>query len=507
MSITDEEQLNNSTLNEFEKDQIAPSDAVKIQNFGVNLFKDADEKLPSCDVVRSQESSNIFESTTTSSAVANKVSFNSSNSPEEHQVDSESLVCVYCIIPEDQSEATDYMFFLLSQFKLGYFTKAECERGARKNLVLKTCGYPGLRCKHCGGLDTGSYFPSTCKNLQSAPANMHKHLLVCPKCPEECRQSVLLSKSQQKAQAALLPTGSQHAFFDRIWTRLHNLKWPTEGPQNNACLVDEICQKIWIRLTEKKNLDLLKKKEKSSKKSAFLFIDDKTVIKEENNNLIKSEICQMAKNSNKQIGSHLKKKKNIRKRPGKNLEEKSPKANTRHNKSARDNTEDVSAEIDFPQPFTRDAGYEVARLFEERVLDLNVGLNIRITDASLESPERNKEGILPMPRKTEENLSEFSHDWESNLSDYSENFSQGCFPTSYFNFNEQVLTPFSRKVSLLGGARFTATPVSFGKFCRADVLAMTPFEVNTPLHASKELLTFEEFGSNDRNTLLHLLAE
>lgn len=238
-----------------------------------------------------------------------------------------------------------------------------------------------------------------------------------------------------------------------------------------------------------------------------MFIDDKTVTREESNNFNNAEICQTAKNSNKNIGSHQKKKKNIRKRPGKNFGEKSPKVNTRHNKNARVNIEDVAVEIDFPQPFTRDAGYEVARLFEERVLDLNVGLNVRITDASLESPESNKEGNLPMPRKTEQNLSDFSHDWESNLSDYSENFTQGYFPISNFNFNGQLLTPFSKKVSLVGGARFTATPVSFGKFCHADVLAMSPFEVSTPLHAGTELVTFEEFGSNDRNTLLHLLAE
>jgi len=65
-------------------------------------------------------------------------------------------------------------------------TEADLNNGNRKyaSSVDIGPGCLGLRCRHCGGKDKGSYFPSSCKNLQATPPTLHTHLLKCQCCPE-----------------------------------------------------------------------------------------------------------------------------------------------------------------------------------------------------------------------------------------------------------------------------------------------------------------------------------
>ena len=49
---------------------------------------------------------------------------------------------------------------------------------------LAGVGFLGLRCRHCGGNVRGSYFPSSCKNLQACPSTLYSHILKCALCPD-----------------------------------------------------------------------------------------------------------------------------------------------------------------------------------------------------------------------------------------------------------------------------------------------------------------------------------
>jgi hypothetical protein len=438
---------------------------------------------------------------------------------QQDLVDANEDVSIYCIIPEDLGDTTDYTFFLLSQFKLGYASKAECERGTRKNGFGRTSGYPGLRCKYCGGFDTGNYFPSSIKNLQSAPANMHKHLLVCAKCTEECRESILVSKSHQKRQASLLPMGSQHAFFERIWQRLHNPKWARDmKSEHKSGLVDDICQKIWERLAKEKQLDYLQKNEGKEQETVNLVDSKMTPPKSKNLTPIEetrpkeiSDKPNVAVAVRKPIASTVNKK-------GSNRKKKKIKGCKRPDKKLRRKSHSLQdgEGNDCRQPFTRDAGYEVDRLFEERVLDLNVGLNIQITDAALQSFDSYSDKYLPMKQTNKDCMGVFSKggllldlgNIHQPLTDIT--FHQG--PTLISNLNAQqgilpvpLLTPLSSNMPLIDEMQCTPIPVSFHNNTDAGEQNMLHVEVSTPLQSSEWALP--EIGSYDRCTLLHLLAQ
>eukprot|EP00804_Cyclotella_cryptica_P011368 CCRYP_016030-RA/>CCRYP_016030-RA protein AED:0.27 eAED:0.27 QI:5/1/0.5/1/1/0/2/0/90 len=78
--------------------------------------------------------------------------------------------------------------------------EADLHIANRKNAAcLDTgVGFLGLRCRHCGGKDRGSYFPTSCKNLQACPPTLYSHLLKCASCPDIIKRCLKLTKARHK---------------------------------------------------------------------------------------------------------------------------------------------------------------------------------------------------------------------------------------------------------------------------------------------------------------------
>ena len=117
--------------------------------------------------------------------------------------------------PEDVTILTDYLIILLTQVKKVVMTDAD----RTKNREGSTLTY-GLRCRHCGGLEKGSYFPSSKKSLQACTASLHNHLLNCSHVPPNLVRAVKLSKNTHKSQLSL-PRVDQRTFFRQMWERVN----------------------------------------------------------------------------------------------------------------------------------------------------------------------------------------------------------------------------------------------------------------------------------------------
>lgn len=117
--------------------------------------------------------------------------------------------------PEDVNILTDYLVILLTQVKKVVMTDAD----RTKNREGSTLTY-GFRCRHCGGLEKGSYFPSSKKSLQACTASLHNHLLTCTHVPSNLARAVKLSKNTHKSQLSL-PRVDQRTFFRHMWERVN----------------------------------------------------------------------------------------------------------------------------------------------------------------------------------------------------------------------------------------------------------------------------------------------
>lgn len=117
--------------------------------------------------------------------------------------------------PDDVEILTDYLIILLTQVKKVVMTDAD----RTKNREGSTLMY-GFRCRHCGGLEKGSYFPSSKKSLQACTASLHNHLLNCSHAPPNLARAVKLSKNTHKSQLSL-PRVDQRTFFRHMWERVN----------------------------------------------------------------------------------------------------------------------------------------------------------------------------------------------------------------------------------------------------------------------------------------------
>ena len=126
---------------------------------------------------------------------------------------SEKDVCF--LGPEDVEILTDYLIILLTQVKKVVMTDAD----RTKNREGSTLTY-GFRCRHCGGLEKGSYFPSSKKSLQACTTSLHNHLMSCTNVPPSLARAVKLSKNTHKSQLSLHRI-DQRTFFRHMWERVN----------------------------------------------------------------------------------------------------------------------------------------------------------------------------------------------------------------------------------------------------------------------------------------------
>ena len=126
------------------------------------------------------------------------------------------------VLPEDQDLVTDYLYVLLHQMQVCYFTD-EDRCGSRSKVKNFDNGFPGLECKHCcGKAGFGRYFPSSVDGLALANSdrNIFNHLMKCRKCPKDVQ--VMLREYQENADLSKNKRGSRKVFFQRVWDRIHN---------------------------------------------------------------------------------------------------------------------------------------------------------------------------------------------------------------------------------------------------------------------------------------------
>jgi hypothetical protein len=124
---------------------------------------------------------------------------------------------------EDKPCIADFLYVVMEQLQPCRFTEAD-----RNKRRLKDVGCIGVECKHCAGqVDSRKFFWSSVSAVESNFVSVHTHMLECRMVPHDLKDRLTELKKVRKEQTAALRTGSQKAFFARVWRRLHDEDDPT----------------------------------------------------------------------------------------------------------------------------------------------------------------------------------------------------------------------------------------------------------------------------------------
>ena len=119
---------------------------------------------------------------------------------------------------EDKPFIADFLYAVMEQVQPCRFTEAD-----RNKRRLKDVGCVGVECKHCAGqVDSRKFFWSSVNAVESNFVSVHMHMMECKMIPEPLKAQLAELKILRKEQTAALKTGSQKAFFSRVWNRLHS---------------------------------------------------------------------------------------------------------------------------------------------------------------------------------------------------------------------------------------------------------------------------------------------
>lgn len=122
------------------------------------------------------------------------------------------------VLPEDKPHIAEFLYTVMEQLQPCRFTEAD-----RNKRRLKDVGCIGVECKHCAGqVDSRKFFWSSVNAVESNFVSVHTHMLECRMVPDELKQKLIKLKKLRKEHTAALKTGSQKAFFSRVWQRLHD---------------------------------------------------------------------------------------------------------------------------------------------------------------------------------------------------------------------------------------------------------------------------------------------
>lgn len=135
------------------------------------------------------------------------------------------------VVPEDKETIAEFLYVVMEQLQPCRFTEAD-----RNKRRLKDVGCIGVECKHCARqVDSRKFFWSSVNAVESNFVSVHTHMLECRMVPDELKQRLAELKLLRKEQTAALKTGSQKAFFARVWARLHE-----EDSKQRASLEQEL---------------------------------------------------------------------------------------------------------------------------------------------------------------------------------------------------------------------------------------------------------------------------
>lgn len=144
------------------------------------------------------------------------------------------------VLPEDKPYIAEFLYVVMGQLQPCRFTEAD-----RNKRRLKDVGCIGVECKHCAGqVDGRKFFWSSVNAVESNFVSVHTHMMECRMVPKEVKENLAELKKLRKEQTAALKTGSQKAFFARVWKRLHEEpkkeKEQSEEKKEKANGADEI---------------------------------------------------------------------------------------------------------------------------------------------------------------------------------------------------------------------------------------------------------------------------
>lgn len=121
------------------------------------------------------------------------------------------------VLPEDESQIAGFIYLVMKQLQPCRFTEAD-----RNKRRLKDVGCIGVECKHCAGqVDGRKFFWSSVSAVESNFVSVHTHMMECKAISKELKEELAHLKTLRKEHTSRLKTGSQKAFFARVWERLH----------------------------------------------------------------------------------------------------------------------------------------------------------------------------------------------------------------------------------------------------------------------------------------------
>lgn len=121
------------------------------------------------------------------------------------------------VFPEDKPTIAEFLYVVMEQLQPCRFTEAD-----RNKRRLKNMGSIGVECKHCAGkIDGRKFFWSSVNAVESNFVSVHTHMMECKFIPQELKDELAELKLLRKEQTSRLKVGSQKAFFNTVWERLH----------------------------------------------------------------------------------------------------------------------------------------------------------------------------------------------------------------------------------------------------------------------------------------------
>ncbi len=121
------------------------------------------------------------------------------------------------VLPSDRPCLTNFVNLVMSQLVV---CRATVDDAGKKNRRIQA-GHPGLLCRHCrGDGGEGRYFFSTLESLTTASTVIEKHISRCPKTPEDIKSKMVQYRAKHGEQRLNLESGSQGAYFGRLFDRL-----------------------------------------------------------------------------------------------------------------------------------------------------------------------------------------------------------------------------------------------------------------------------------------------
>ena len=129
------------------------------------------------------------------------------------------------VLPEDKPLVAEFLYTVIDQLQACRFTEAD-----RNKRRLKNIGCIGVECKHCARqVDSRKFFWSSVSAVESNFVSVHTHVMECKKVPDELKDKLRELKLLRKDQTASLKSGSQKAFFARVWDRLNDQEKAAEA--------------------------------------------------------------------------------------------------------------------------------------------------------------------------------------------------------------------------------------------------------------------------------------